>query len=157
MIGAGAAGLGLVGAGYLGLAGEDNTTRDDVGAVVEAGEVGAFRIRLGDCLADAPQGEFESIEAVPCGQPHGGEVYHAFNLVDDEYPGLASIRTSAELGCYDAFEPFVGIAFEESQYGISMINPTEQSWDEVDDREVLCLVSNFDGTTKTGSAAATGL
>ena len=32
------------------------------------------------------------------------------------------------------------------------ISPSEGSWDELDDREVLCLISNYDGTMKTGTA-----
>lgn len=64
LVGGGVAGLGLVGAGSLGLAGEDNTTRDETGAVVDGGEVGAFRVRLGDCLQDATDGDFDHREVL---------------------------------------------------------------------------------------------
>src|SRR5262245_65923680 len=116
-IAAGAAGLGLVGVGVVkGVAGEDHTTRDDAGAVVEGGEVGAFRIRLGDCLAQiAPTGEFESVNAVPCSEPHAAEVYAAFNLLADEdaaWPGSPSISSEADEGSYIRFEPFVGVPYE---------------------------------------------
>lgn len=158
LVGSGVAGLGLVGASYLGLAGEDNTTRDETGAVVEGGEVGAFRIQLGDCLLDSPDGDFESIEAVPCDESHQSEVYAAFNVPFSEiaaFPGRDSIRAAADDGCLAEFEAFVGRSYELSVYGISSITPTEGSWDEFDDREVLCLVSNFDGTPKVGSARDT--
>src|SRR5262245_50679574 len=105
-IAAGAAGLGLVGAGVVqGIAGEDHTTRDEAGEVVEAGEVGAFRIQLGDCIESiAPTGEFESVTAVPCSEPHTAEVYAAFNLladVDAAFPGAAAVSTEADEGCYN--------------------------------------------------------
>lgn len=156
--GAGAAGLGLVGVGYAGLAGEDNTTRDESGAVVDGGEVGAFRIRLGDCLLAAPDGDFESIEAVPCEQSHQNEVYAAFNLPFPDsaaFPGRDAVGAAADEGCLERFEPFVGVEYQVSEFGISSITPSEGSWTEVDDREVLCLISEYDGTPKTGSARGT--
>lgn len=156
LVGAGAAGLGLVGAGYVGLAGEDDTTRDESGAVVEGGEVGAFRIRVGDCIADSPDGDFESVEAVPCEQEHRSEVFAAFMLPHDDsakFPGLDVVQTTGDEGCLDRFEGFVGIDYASSVYGIGVVAPTAGSWNEVDDREVLCLISNYDGTLKTGSSA----
>jgi hypothetical protein len=148
------AGLGLVGVGYAGVAGEDNTTRAETGAIIEEGEIGAFRIRVGDCLGATALGEFESASGVPCAQPHADEVYHAFNIPegDGSWPGDDEVVQDADEGCYNAFEPFVGIAYEDSIYGIGTITPTEASWDGLDDREVLCLVNNYDGSLKTGSA-----
>jgi hypothetical protein len=152
----GVAGLGLVGASYLGVAGQDDTVRDEAGNVLEAGEVGAFRIQLGDCLADDIEGDFESVTAVPCAQPHTGEVFHAFNLqLGDEFPGLAAVQNAADAGCYRAFEPFVGIDYESSVYYFGAITPTESSWDGVDDREVLCVIAGEPGTTQTGTAQGT--
>lgn len=154
LVGGGVAGLGLVGASYLGLAGEDNTTRNESGAVVAGGEVGAFRIRLGDCLMAAPDGDFESIAAVPCADSHHNEVFGAFNLpgTSEDFPGRDAIASAADAGCLERFEPFVGREYELSIYGISSVTPTEGSWNEVDDREVLCMISNYDGTPKSGSA-----
>lgn len=150
----GAAGLGLVGAGYagLGLAGEDNTVRDEAGQVVEAGELGAFRVRVFDCINGSMEGLVESVEGVPCEGPHQLEVYHASNLALAEYPGEDAMVEAGEQRCLEAFEPFVGIAYEESVYGFSVLYPSEQSWEELDDREVLCMLGNVDGTPKTGSA-----
>ena len=148
------AGLGLVGLGYTGLAGEDATTRDDNGAIVAEGEIGAFRIRLGDCLNGAAVGLVESMEGVPCSEAHDLEVYHAFNLPEQDgtYPGDDEVGVQAEDGCYRAFAPFVGMSYEDSVYGFNAMTPTRESWDELDDREVLCLLGNYDGTPKTGSA-----
>jgi hypothetical protein len=155
IVGAGVAGLGLVGVGYAGLAGQDETTRNDAGEVVEGGELGAFRIRVGDCFVDTLEGSFEAVDAVPCSQPHKSEVYAAFMLPGDgdaAFPGEASVQAGAEQGCYDRFTRFVGVAFESSIYGFGTITPTEVSWDDLDDREVLCMISLYDGSLKTGSA-----
>ena len=160
VIAAGAAGLGLVGAGVVtGIAGEDHSTRDDSGAVVESGEVGAFRIRVGDCLAaiafDAP---IESVDALPCSEPHASEVYGAFNILTPEdaaFPGTASISAQADDGCYSRFAGFVGLPYERSVYEISSITPTKGSWEQIHDREVLCLVAMTDNSLMTGSAKDT--
>ncbi len=152
-IGTGVAGLGLVGAGMTGLAFDDDTTRDESGEITEAGDVGAFRIRLGDCMVDPGEGTIESVEAVPCDEPHDLEIYHAFNLVGAEYPD--DIDDQASSGCYNVFEPFVGERYETSLYDFMVITPTAESWEAVDDREVLCALSSWDGTSSTGSARAT--
>ena len=157
VIAAGAAGLGLVGAGVVtGIAGEDHSTRDDSGAIVESGEVGAFRIRLGDCLATLVfDGPIESVDAVPCSEPHRAEVYGAFNIRtpdDAAFPGEASINTQSDDGCYSRFSPFVGFPYERSVYGFASIGPSKDSWEQIDDREVLCLVLMEDGSLTTGSA-----
>lgn len=157
VVGGAVVGLGLVGAGYTGLGGQDNSTRDDNGDIVRSGEVGAFRIQLGDCLNGATTGLIESMEGVPCTTPHDVEVYHAFNLGDGPYPGDASITESAGNGCMAAFEPFVGHEYETSIYDISYLYPSLDSWTELDDREVLCLMDNYDGTKKIGSAQNTGI
>jgi hypothetical protein len=155
LIGGGLAGLGLVGAGYAGLAGKDDTTRDESGQVVEGGQLGAFRIRIGDCLGGALEGTFEAVEAEPCSEPHTNEVYAAFLLpgdLDAPFPGEVSVESDASRGCFDRFAPFVGIAYEDSIYEIGSITPTPGSWDQVDDREVLCLICRLDGEPTTGSA-----
>ena len=151
------AGLGLVGVGYAGVGGEDNTVRDDSGAIVDGGEIGAFRIQTGDCLGDIATGEFESAQGLPCDQQHQYEVYFAFNLPDGDYPGDDAVATQGDDRCFAQFDPFVGIAYEESIYGFTTLLPTQESWDSLDDREVLCLIGNYDETPKTGSARGTGV
>jgi putative regulator of septum formation len=154
----GVAGLGLVGVGYAGVAGQDETARDNAGAVVEGGQVGALRIRTGDCFGDVPGATFEAVDAVPCSQPHKFEVFDAFNLPFENsaaYPGDESITTLADDGCFNRFAGFVGIAYAQSIYNYSIVYPLAGTWDEFDDREVMCLISNYDGTSKQGSARDT--
>ena len=146
------AGLGLVGLGYVGLGGQDDTTRDDGGAIVESGDLGAFRIRVGDCINGATVGLVESVEGVPCTDAHDVEVYYAFNIAEGPFPGDDAVGAEADERCYDQFEPFVGASYQESVYGFTTLVPTEDSWEQLDDREVLCLIGNYDGTRKTGSA-----
>ena len=155
LVGGVVAGLGLVGAGYAGLAGQDETTRTDSGEIVEGGDLGAFRIRLGDCFQETSGREIEAVAAVPCSDLHRFEVYAAFNLGGDDYPGSTLVEQRAGDGCHSRFASFVGLDYEHSKYDIGVMTPTVESWRQLDDREVLCLISHFDGTRKSGSARNT--
>ncbi len=146
------AGLGVVGASYLGVAGQDNSVRDETGSVVEAGEVGAFRVRLGDCIQDTAGEVIESVEAVPCDRPHDLEVYHAFNLTGTTFPAEEDLMTDVGDGCYAAFAGFVGATYEESTLDFGAMWPTAESWAQFDDREVLCTVYALDETPLIGTA-----
>jgi len=130
----------------------DESTRDD-GEVVEAGEVGAFRLQIGDCFDSDAEGEVESLPVVPCSDEHTGEVFHLFDLPDGEFPGTAAVSESAQDGCLAAFEGYVGRDFASSRYDIGTLSPTEATWDGIDDREIVCTLFDVDGARLTGSAA----
>ena len=160
-IGGTVAGLGLVGAGVagLGLAGEDNSTRNEAGQVVVAGDVGAFRIRVGDCLPAVAPGEFESVRAVPCSQPHVLEVVGAFNLPygdDAAFIGQAAMDPHIYVQCPAEFARYVGISWEYSQYYLGFITPSAESWAELDDREVLCTATTPFEDMVVGSIKGSG-
>ena len=48
-------------------------------------------------------------------------------------------------------DDFVGASYQASRYDYSPLMPSEQTWDEFDDREVLCFLVNHDGTATRGS------
>ncbi len=147
-----AAGLAAVGALFLSgcgvLDGGSEPNRDDSGSVTEAVEDGdVFAIEVGDCLNDSSStGEISEVPITPCGEPHDSEAFHAFDLAGDTYPGDAEIETEAA-ACQTEFEAYVGTAYEESSLEINYYSPTEQSWNELEDREILCLVYDPEGKT----------
>lgn len=133
----------------------DNTERDASGEVTAGGDVGVFRLQVGDCVAETDIGGddvFDSLPVVPCSEPHQLEVYHAFDLADDDYPGDSEVFEQAAEGCLVAFRGFVGVDFSQSVYDVTPIRPTAESWAEIDDREVLCALFEGDGVLRTGSA-----
>jgi len=152
----------LVGVGALAaLAGcgnsatSDNTQRDESGEVTSGGEVGVFRLQVGDCVAETDidaDDVFDSLPVVPCSEPHQLEVYHAFDLADGDYPGDSEVFEQAAEGCLAAFRGFVGVDFSQSVYDVTPIRPTAESWAEIDDREVLCALFEGEGILRTGSA-----
>ena len=137
-----------------GLFDSDGPKRDESGQVIESGTVEAFDLQLGDCFNDPGSAEVEQVIVVPCRLEHDFEVYHLFELADGPYPGADVLEDQWIEGCLAEFEPFVGVAFDASELDISAIFPTAQSWEEVDDREILCSVTAVSGVPRTASARA---
>jgi Septum formation len=141
--------------------GEPTETSVSPTAAGAATAVGAFRLEVGDCLAETALGaeeleEVETVDTVPCGQQHGGEVYAVFDLEDaPEYPGDKTVGDLAFAGCDGRFAEWVGIDYVDSRLEIYVYQPTEESWTTLDDREVICVVYDPTGTM-TGSARGLG-
>lgn len=133
-----------------GLLGPAEPVRDETtGEIVEAAQADAFQLRLGDCLdLDAPEAEetyeVESVPTVPCTEPHDGEVYALTDVTGETYPGEDALFEEADQYCYDQFTAFVGTVWEDSDLDFTYFYPTAQSWKYLDDREVLCIVTEPD-------------
>ena len=131
--------------------------RDEAGAVATEGAVDPFEVKLGDCVEQPVSNdseeveEVESVKAVPCEQPHDGEVYAVFDLPDGDFPGEEEVAAAGEDRCVEEFATFVGTAYEESQYDITSLFPTRDSWETQDDREYVCIVVAPEGQTATGT------
>jgi len=139
--------LPVIGAGVIGVGYFTQVERDESGAIVDAGDVDAFEIRLGDCFNDAGSSgaeEISTIDGVPCSEPHDNEVYALVNLTQSSFPGDEAIETLAFEACLDKFQSFVGKDYESSQLDIFPIYPTRQSWNDLDDREVVCALYDLD-------------
>jgi len=132
---------GLVGVALLAAScSSDTTTRDDDGAIVDEGDVGVFDLQVGDCV-NFRDGESEvtSLAGVVCDTPHDGQVFALFDLEGDEFPGAETVVSEGQTGCVDRFEDFIGIGFQESIYFLDLLPPSEQTWNDRDDREVVCF------------------
>ena len=110
-------------------------------ANVEGELISVRAIRRGDCIYDLSRGEtISEVWRVPCTDEHRFEVYASFDL-DVEYPGDELLDEFAGERCLDAFEGYVGVAFEADPelYSTHFI-PTEESWFEEGERGVICMV-----------------
>jgi hypothetical protein len=127
----------------------DNAVRGEDDQVVEAGDVGAFEVRVGDCFDDgqlsAEASEVQEVDAIPCDQPHDNEVYAIFELPDGDYPGEEAVVEQSGEGCDERFAEFTGTAYQDSQLEITQLFPTEDSWNTLDDGEVVCAVYDPSG------------
>ena len=135
--------------------GDDQTKRDENGNVIEAGTVSVFSLNVGDCFVDLPTGDVSTVDVVPCADAHSFEIYHEFDIDLDAFDA-AAVQTAASDGCLGAFEPYMGVAYEQSYYDFDGLQPSAGSWEQ-DDREVICLATPTNGGTTQGTARGAGL
>ena len=137
--------------------------RDGTGAIIDAGSIDAFSLQVGDCFDDSAFSsmgageEVDSLPGVPCSQPHDNEVYSVFNVNESSFPGEDRLSELAFDRCYNEFERFVGRDYETSQLDILTLYPTRESWQHMNDREIVCAVFDVDANKLTGSAKASGI
>ena len=134
--------------------------RDDAGAIVERGALSVFSMRVGDCFDDPDSLvagellELGEVPGVPCDEPHDSEVFAVFELPDDEdspYPGGNAIYSIGLEQCLSHFQGYVGIAYEDSRLELDPFTPTAESWNENDDRELVCFLYDLALAPLTGS------
>lgn len=135
----------------------DETSRDESGVITEGGELGVFNITVGDCLNTPDDGaETASVEAVTCTDPHDAETFFTFDLPDGDLPGQDDIENAVLDQCGDAFGDYVGQPYETSSLDMFYLSPSADTWDRIDDREVVCLIVSADGSPLEGSVKGSG-
>lgn len=151
------AGYAIVILGFLGYKLMTDAGRDESGAIVDAGNLGAFDIKVGDCF-DEPDvvSEIEQLPGVPCSDPHDSEVYATFDVSLTDYVGDDAMFEHAIDACMARFEGFVGRDYESSALDIYTLYPTADSWQQ-NDREVVCAVYDVEGNKLVGSARGRAL
>lgn len=113
---------------------------------------------VGSCVNTSDfEGEITEIPTVDCSEEHDAQVFHLFDMDDGDFPGDDAISTAAEEQCLPAFEEFVGTGYQESSLDINFIGPSQDTWDQADDREVICVLYTMDGSTSTESFEGSGL
>lgn len=139
----------------------NDATRDETGAIVSEGELNVFSLELGDCLTEleleesADESEVSEISAArgtSCSESHVYEVFH-----QETFPDLSqsAILEVAELTCFENFENYVGVPYENSPFYVTYSFPTVDSYAR-GDRKVQCLLHNERETAKVGSARNSG-
>lgn len=130
-------------------------------AVAGCDQGNVFSLDVGTCFNDVSafyegEGEVQNVPIVDCAEPHDNEVYHTFDIEGDEFPGAAKVEAIATEGCHGAFEDYVGREYETSRFALSPMMPLEQSWNQHDDREVLCFLYDGQLGKLEGSARDSG-
>lgn len=121
-----------------------DAARDDSGAIAEAGGVSVFSLRVGDCFDDHDPGDVQRVAALPCSDPHDNEVFAVFDLAGDAWLGDDEVNRLGREGCDARFEEAIGETYEESVIEFYPMTPTEGSWDERDDREIVCVAYHME-------------
>lgn len=146
---------------FLGLAafllvGCGDAGRDEAGAIDTAGDVSVFSLRVGDCYDDHDEGEVTDVAGVPCDAPHDNEVIALFDLPEGPWPGEEEVRALGRAGCLERFEAAIGAAYEASELEVYPLTPTAATWNEQDDREIVCSAYHMEFEKLTGSVLASG-
>ena len=87
------------------------------------------------------------MKALDCISSHEYEVFAGFKIPNGEWPGYTSLENTADAECVSRFKPYVGIDYENSSWFITWLVPTEESWNQVDDRDATCVLYGYFGTT----------
>jgi hypothetical protein len=113
------------------------------------GTVSIFELHRGQCV-DFTDDDSELITELPardCDEPHDAEVFLVRSMAPsgDEFPGRSDLDARAEELCSgDAFEEYVGLAYDDSELSVTYVTPSEDSW-RMGDRDVVCLATGADG------------
>ena len=123
------------------------------------GEGNVFELAEGDCFNDEESEEVSDVEIVPCDEPHQNEVY-AVVLIEEPpelaYPGSDRVSDLAAQLCLEHFEDFVGLPYIDSLLDVSTLYPTQDSWESLDDREVICSLYDLEDLYMEGSMQGSG-
>lgn len=116
-------------------------------------------IEVGDCFDDQEEINVTTLPIVSCERPHDNEVFHVFDVPASEgeaFPGDDRLGRLVQVGCLVEFEGYVGTLAEQSSLTIFPLSPSQQSWEESGDREVVCALYDRTGAPLTGSQRGTG-
>jgi len=118
-----------------------------------------FDLSVGTCFNDEDLTETEvtDVPIVECADPHDNEVYYLFDMADGVFPGIDQVRTTALDGCIAAFDGYVGLDYQSSELVATFLAPSSGSWDQQNDREVVCFLFQIDLEKLTGSMRDSGV
>jgi hypothetical protein len=102
-------------------------------------------------VTDDLPAEVTKLPVIDCAEPHTHEVYATVVSSESVYPGVDALGSFAQVKCLSAFEDFVGISAFDSDLSYSWLVPTLKSWNDDDDRDVLCVLARRDGSPLVGS------
>jgi hypothetical protein len=112
--------------------------------------------KVGTCLlvGDKIATEISSLPTIDCAKEHTHEIYGTIVLTDDQfkvYPGTDALGAVAQRECTRQFEPYVGSGPRDTSLFYSWLLPTLGSWNDHDDRTILCVAGTFDNSMLTGT------
>ncbi|MEV7607229.1 septum formation family protein [Paenarthrobacter sp. NPDC089322] len=124
--------------------------RDESGKPTETSVADAFKVKVGDCIAEPSGNEVKDVSIIPCEQSHDLEAYAAKDIAADAYPGDSEVERQSEEYCGAEFATFVGLPYDQSTLELTYFYPTSETW-AADDREIVCLIGGAPGEATTGT------
>jgi Domain of unknown function (DUF4190)/Septum formation len=142
--------LAIVGLVIAAVVNSGGTVNDPSTSLADSGDVNVQRLAPGQCINGLKEGSaIRDLPAVPCTQPHEGEVFAVFDLPDGDFPGDTEVAKLAEDGCVDRLETAAPKAADDPDVEIYFLHPTSSSW-RLGDQGVACVAMSSKGKV-TGS------
>jgi hypothetical protein len=111
-----------------------------VTSVIGEGNVTATDVKVGDCLAQIPDGEkVVRVQTVSCDQPHAGEVFAVIMMPDGDFPGQAEVEAYHEK-CSPELSSYSPAAMTDDSVQLYVLYPTADTWAN-GDRAVTCIAT----------------
>jgi hypothetical protein len=136
--------------------------RNEDGQVIADGDIDAFAMRIGDCFDDTSgilsvgQESVSDLPGRPCTEPHDNEVFATFDADLSTFPGSDEITEFGNMRCEERFADYVGSEYESSSLALFAITPTQNSWIQYKDREVICALYDMNEQKLTRSMRDSG-
>lgn len=113
-----------------------------------------YQLREGDCFtaSDAmlTKGEdVAEIETTSCTRSHNSEVVGVHKLPDGDYPGAQALVERAQSTCEADFKRYVGVGYEDSEFDLYPLLPTEDTWDIKGARTLSCIALSLPPRTQS--------
>jgi hypothetical protein len=112
-----------------------------------------FRLHPGQCFNSLPNG-IAGAHAIPCAQPHDGEIYGDFRVAGRSWPGAAALGRQAQHGCQSRLGGYLNPQLDTSGLAESYAYPNEGAW-AAGVHSVICEIRTTRGEL-TGSVRASG-
>lgn len=112
-----------------------------------------FGLQPGQCFNSLPNG-IAGAHAVPCTQPHDGEIYGVFRVAGHDWPGGAALGSQARLGCQARLTGYLNPQLDTSGLAESYAYPNQGAW-AAGEHMVICEIRGTQGKL-TGSVRASG-
>ncbi len=119
----------------------------------EGRSIHATDLQVGDCFSfnnDDSSTQVSDVEVVDCSAPHLYEVYSNYQIPQSTFPDENTMKSEQYTACHDTFETYVGVPYDQSQYDVGTLTPTENSWAQ-GDHTITCSLMTKDGSLITGS------
>lgn len=131
---------------------EGSTSSNEGNREVESQTDSVMKLEVGDCFNyNASQETVSEVDFVSCDDPHQFEVYNNSDITAATLPVGTAMEEEVFDACYEAFELYVGVPYEQSSFEIQNLQPTVGSWAN-GDRTINCLIISQDGSDLVGSA-----
>jgi putative regulator of septum formation len=110
-----------------------------------------FGLHPGQCFNSLPNG-IAGAHAVPCAQPHDGEIYGTFRVAGRDWPGGAALASQAGAGCQARLAGYLNPQLDTSGMAESYAYPNQGAW-AAGQHSVICEIRGTQGKL-TGSVRA---